>query len=305
MAVIRYDEISRTRSVDAQGYRDYTRLFRVYVDDKQDGPIEVMSAIPITQWVSYYSTPGESDPYALAQTASAQPNGDEKFCWDVTYTYSTRPIDTGSINNPLAGGSPPGLGASPSAPAAPAPPGSQSPSVRPWSLKFGVEQTQQATPGVDLFGDKVQASNGQPYTGLTYDVAICYFELGIPRLTVNFGKPGQYVNAVNSDTFFGYLPGVLRCTGYDITSQFEQQWGYYYEVSLKFQIRPQGHVTTVLDEGTYWKVGFDNVKNQDKWSNPIDGAVLLDGAGGKKADAAAPVTNEFMFYPALPFASIL
>jgi len=305
MAVIRWDEIGRTRDVSADGHRDYVRTFRAYVDDKQDGPIEVMSAIPIAQWVSYYSTPGESDPYALAQTASAKPNGDEQFCWDVTYTYSTKPFDTGSINNPTAGTSPPGLGAGPTPPSSPTPPAQQSPAVRPWSLKFGAEQTQQAAPAVDRFGQNVRASNGQPYTGLQYDVAICYFELTIPRLTANFGKPGFYVNTTNNDVFMGFAPGHLRCTGYDISTQFEQQWGYYYEVSLKFQIKPDGHVTTVLDEGTFWKVGFDNVKNQDKWSNPIDGAVLLNGAGGKLPDGAVPVTNTFQFYQSTTFANIL
>jgi opacity protein-like surface antigen len=305
MGVIRWNEIHRTRSVDAQGHRDYTRLFRVYVDDKTDGPIEVMSAIPIYQWVSHYSVENESDPYALAQTANAQPYDGEQFCWDVSYTYSTKPIDTGSIANPTAGSSPPGLGASPQPPSQPSPPGSQSPQVRPWSLKFGAEQTQQAAPAVDKLFQKVRASNGQPYTGLQYDVALCYFELTIPRLTANFSKPGAYVNAVNSDTFMGFLPGILRCTGYDITSQFEQQWGYYFEVGLKFQIRNNGHVTQVLDEGTFWKVGFDNVKNTDKWSNPIDGAVLLDGAGGKLPDGGNPVVNEFLFYSGLPFQNIL
>lgn len=182
MSVIRWDEISITRSVDAQGHRDYTRTFKAYTDNTQDGPITVMSAIPIFQWVSYYSVPGESDPYALAQTAQAQPDGDEQRVWVVTYNYSTRPFDYGSINNPTAGTSPPGLGASPATPTSPTQPGGQSPAVRPWSLHFGVENVKQAAPPVDVFGQKVKASNGQPYTGLEYDVALPYFELTIPTL---------------------------------------------------------------------------------------------------------------------------
>lgn len=304
MSVIRWDEISITRSVDAQGHRDYTRTFKAYTDNTQDGPITVMSAIPIFQWVSYYSVPGESDPYALAQTAQAQPDGDEQRVWVVTYNYSTRPFDYGSINNPTAGTSPPGLGASPATPTSPTQPGGQSPAVRPWSLHFGVENVKQAAPPVDVFGQKVKASNGQPYTGLEYDVALPYFELTIPTLTANPAKRG-YINKVNSDTFFGRLPGTLRCGDYDIQSQFEQQWGYYYEIKLKFYERFEGHTTKVLDEGTFWKDGFDLKKNQDKWSNPIDGSVLLDGAGGRLADGAAPVVNEFMFYTAVPFANIL
>lgn len=305
MSVIRWNEISRSGSVDEQNHRTYTRTLQVYTDDKTDGPIEIWSAIPIQQWVSYYSVEGESDPYALAKTVDVQPLDGEQFAWSYTVTYDTKPFDSGSIANPTAGSSPPGLGSNPSTPSAPSPPGGQSPAVRPWSLKFGAEQTQQAAPNVDKFGDKVRASNGQPYTGLTYDVAVCYFELTIPRATANFSKPGIYTNAVNSDVFMGFAPGLLRCTGYDITSQFEQQWGYYYEISLKFQIRPEGHVTKVLDEGTFWRVGFDAVKLQDKWSNPIDGAVLLDGAGGKLPDGANPVVNEFLFYSGLPFQSIL
>jgi hypothetical protein len=279
-------------------------VFRVYTDNKQDGGIVAMSAIPIAQWVSYYSTPTESDPYALAQTANAQPYDVEQFCWDVTYTYSTRPIDTGSIANPTAGTTPPGLGSSPSPPSSPTPPAEQSPSVRPWQIHFGVDNVQQAAPSVDRIGQNVRASNGQPYTGLQYDVALPYFELTIPRLTADRSKRAFYMNTTNNDNFFGYLPGSLRVGDYDIQTQFEQQWGYYYEIKLKFYER-DAHTTKVLDEGSYWKDGVDLKKNADKWSNPIDGSVLLDGFGGKLADGAAPVTKTFWFYQSTTFANIL
>ncbi len=307
MAVIRHNEISRTGSVDDQNHRTYTRVMQVYTDDKTDGPIEISNAIPIVLWVSYYSVEGESDPFALAKSVDVAPMDGEQFAWTYTVKYDTRPFDQGSIANPTAAGGigpPPGLSAAPSTPSAPSPPGGDSPSVRPWSLKYGVEQTQHAAPSVDRTGKNVRASNGQPYTGLQYDVAIPFVELTIPRSTCNRTKPAYYVNTTNNDTFLGYAPGTLRCTGYDITSQFEQQWGYYFEISLKFQIRPEGHGTLVLDEGTFWKDGFDLKKNQDKWSNPIDGSVLLDGAGGKLA-GGPPVTNSFLFYQSTTYADIL
>jgi hypothetical protein len=305
MAVTEWEEIGNSRDVDAQGYRSYTRTFWVKTNNPEDGGITVMSAVPIQQWVSYYSVPTESDPYALAKTASAVRSDEDNTFWTVTYQYDTRPFDFGSIANPTVGSSPPGLGASPTPPSSPSPPGSQSPAVRPWGFGFVGEQTQVVATGVDKLGTPIKASNGQPLNNIQYDRAVMYFELTVPSLTVNLNKVPLYYNAINSDTFFGFPPGTLRCTQYNPKSQFEQQWGYFWETSFRFQYKDEGHVTVVQDEGSYWLNGGQQEKNKDKWSNPIDGTVLLDGAGGKLPPGANPVPLEFLFYTGRPFQNIM
>lgn len=306
MAVTRWHELSRSGAVDSQNFRTYTRNFRVYTDSKTTGPIEVSAAIPIAIWSSYYSVEDESDPYALAKSIQVTPFAEtqEGAAWDYVVTYDNRPFDFGSINNPLAGDTPPGLGASPSLPSAPTPPGGTNPAVRPWSLKFGTDNTQ-FSPVEDVNGDPIAASNTQRYAGVTVDRAIPYFSLSIPRASVNFSKPGTYVNAINGDVFFGYNVGTVRCTQYEISSVYEQAWGYFYQVDLKFQINNDGWDLKMIDEGNYWHEGDGNLHMaEDKWSNPVETAVWLDGTGNRNL-TGVPVYNNFQVYPLRTFDNIL
>lgn len=303
MAVIRDDEISRSGSVDAQGFRTYTRTFQIETDNPEDGPIVVSAAIPIATWASHYSTPTESDPYALCKTITVQPEPGQHRLWTYTVTYDTRPFDQGAISNPLAGGSPPGWSASPSTPTAPTPPAGTAPAVRPWVLKFGSDHTTFA-PVEDVLGNPIAASNNQRYTGITIDSAIPYFSLSIPRATVNFSKPATYTNSINSDVFMGYNVGTVRCVNYEITSQYEAEWGYFWQVDLKFQINNDGWDLKVIDEGNYWTEDGDLNKPIDKWSNPVDTPVWLNGAGGKNT-TGIPVFNSFQVYRLRTFANIL
>jgi hypothetical protein len=182
----------------------------------------VSAAIPLQLWVSFYSVPGESDPYAKLKAIKCEPMSGELLFWKLTAQYDNKPFDTNTISNPTAtsGGS---LTNTPTQPSAPSPPGGQSPQVRPWGIKWGCRQTEEFV-WEDRNGKKAVASNGQPFEGgLQVPKAQPYFTLTCYTALANYQKVGQYVNCCNDAMFLGFNTYNLRCSDYSITSQYEDQ----------------------------------------------------------------------------------
>lgn len=301
MAIIRWEELRRWGEVDEQNYRVYYREFMLYSDDKQDGPLTVSAAIPLQLWVSHYSVPGESDVHAKLKSIRVEPVGGEQYLWKQTVRYDNKPFDANSIAEQSAG-----LGGPPSQPSAPSPPGGQSPAVRPWSIKFGARQTEQAI-SEDLTGAAVVASNGQPFEGgLMVPVAVPYFQLTCYAAAPNYHKVGLFVNHCNQGAFLGFNSGTLRCTDYQIQSQYEDAYGYYYQKDLTFEINNEGWDVSVLDAGTHTyssSLGWTPIK--DAFGNQVSAPVPLNGFGQPLAAGSAPVYKTFQVYRLRDFSNIL
>jgi len=121
----------------------------------------------------------------------------------------------------------------------------------------------------------------------------------------------EYINAVNDDEFFGYQPGIVKCT--QVTGRPAKAAAMdYWIITYEFQFRRDGWKLKVLDEGFREKTGDDGgspakptyavmVDDNDK---PLSQPVLLDGAGVKLADDGDPVFLEFELYRKKTFADL-
>lgn len=232
-------------------------------------------------------------------------DSNELLYWKLTASYDSKPYDANSIANATAGGA--GLGASPTSPASQSPPGGQSPASRNWSLSFGVKQTE-ARVFQDVNGLAATASNGQPFEGgLTVPVSIPFFTLTTYSFTPNYQKPGQYVNRCNDAVFFGYNTYNLRCADYKIDSQFEQEWGCYYQKQITFEINEDGWDLRVLNAGTQkYSASTGWTFFTDSFGKDVTTPIPLSLATGLPMPAgSAPEYKAFQVYRLKNFSLIL
>jgi hypothetical protein len=299
MAVISTKEIKRTGEVDSQNYRTYSVEWLLETDNPQDGPIQVSAALGLILWSSSYGTGAEADPYAKCKSITVEPVSGELYFWQIIATYDNRPYDTNAIQPTIGSGSP-------TQPTAPTPPSGTAPQFRAWQVKFGARQTEEFLVE-DINGKKAVASNGQPYEGgLAIPKALPYFSLTAYTLQPNYQKVGQYVNRCNDAPFLGYNTYTLRCSDYQIQSQFEDQWGWYFQKDITFEINDDGWDLNILDAGTHSyspSTGWTPIK--DAFGQPVTSPVPLNGAGLPIIPPANPVFTEYQVYRLRNFNNIL
>src|SRR5215831_8394115 len=94
--------------------RNFTRIFRVFVDDMRTGPIEVQAAAGIPRLFSSYISysDSEEDILCLCRRIRPRQSADDPFEWQVTCEYSTRVLDPALLNlltgGPFRGSKPQG-----------------------------------------------------------------------------------------------------------------------------------------------------------------------------------------------------
>lgn len=115
-----------------------------------------------------------------------------------------------------------------------------------------------------------------------------------------------YVDRLNADTFWGCAPGTWKCMGVSTQRQVRQMQDAtiypYLRCTYRFEARPYW-TAKLLDAGRYYKDANGNkLPFQLRSGEPELG--LLDGRGGRLADAAAPVFLEFVIYDSVPFAGL-
>lgn len=120
-----------------------------------------------------------------------------------------------------------------------------------------------------------------------------------------------YMNTVNSDTFFGYNPGMVKCQFISCQRQNKQLPDAsvlpYLRVTYNFHVK-QSWDMQLLDKGTYYwyRTSQSAPWNDNKFitadGQPRDG--LLDGTGQKLATGASPVYLTVRPYNWQAFASL-
>lgn len=118
-----------------------------------------------------------------------------------------------------------------------------------------------------------------------------------------------YMGAVNSDNFWGALPGQARCSSITVQRLQKQlpDGSVYPYLRATYDIKfMQTWNVNLLDSGDYWNKVITNnpltiqkIPFIDESGNPIKG--LLDGSGNKLADGGTPVYKSYQVYPSLPF----
>lgn len=283
------------------GIADLTRVFRIHTGNAAARPAWGIAGISINRYDSHpdYAT-------ALAIDVRSIPVADQLGVFDVTYTYSSQPFDSGTGDN--GGGE--GL------------PGGNDPQTQPDpTLRTPVVEWEEGTRMIPWLKDesdppkKITNSAMQPFEGLEIEA------LTSP-VTVSFNcaqtvdpvtKELFYKNRLNDDYFSivpahaPYPPGYLRCNSWTGSLQYEAGYGWYLAAKVRFEFNPDGWDRTLLDYGTVERKinatmdGYNYVKITDpKTGQQIDGPVPL--TNGLRSDEPAVLT--FKPYRSVSFTNI-
>ena len=160
----------------------------------------------------------------------------------------------------------------------------------------------------DVNGLAAVASNGQPFEGgLVIPVSIPFFSITVYSFAPNFQKPGQFVNTCNNAMFLGFNTYTLRCSDYKIDSQYEDEWGYFYQKQLTFEINNDGWDLNILNAGTHTyttPTGWTPIT--DAFGKDVTQPVPLSLATGLPlVPPAAPQYKTFQIYKLRNFSTIL
>lgn len=305
MAVTSVVEYKSSGGVDENNYRHYTRKWLIRCNDPADGPLTASTAVSLTLWSSYYQSGNDADTTALLKSIEVQPNGGddhEIYLWEMTANYDNKPFQSNAIANQSGS-----MGTTPTAPSSPTPSGGTAPASRPWSVKFGVRQTEEYLTE-DKNGLDAVASNGQPFEGgLQAPKAVPYFTLTCYTTSPNYSKVGQYVNTCNNAMFLGFNTYTLRCTDYQISTQYEQGYGYFYQKDITFEINNDGWDLKVLNVGTH-KWDATNgcwIPLMDHFGKEATAPLPLNAAGAPIAPGGAFSWQTFQIYSLTNFSNIL
>ena len=288
MAVVNVQEsiFQRSGSINNEAIQTYKRIFNVTTDDQADGPNVALNATGI---------PDVGDPHpdvslALVESVNAKATSSPTV-WSVEVQYST---ETGNNS-----------GTSPFE--------EENPLDRPSIIEWSFAQFQSPVEK-DRFGNPVQNSAGDRFTGLSMDDS-----RPVLRITRNEGgfSPARSIafkDAINEDNFFGAEPGQAKCQNIGARSRFENGFQFF-EVRYEFHFRREGWNIEVLDEGfrqidpsfpdpipiTEVIVDASGTKLTD---TPVSVPAKLDGSGKRLAPGDDVVFLEFELYEPKNFADL-
>ncbi|HIJ70649.1 MAG TPA: hypothetical protein HPP87_04710 [Planctomycetes bacterium] len=183
-----------------------------------------------------------------------------------------------------------------------------SPLQLPWQISWGFAGREEPIDR-DINGDPIVNSADEafdpPVTRPFYDLT-----LAIIRNQAEYNPllAADYKDTLNSDYFYGFAPGIVKCA--DISADSARNADlFYWHVHYQFQMRRIGWALKLIDRGYREKVGVDGEgkpiydaimmgtsesgEADDDQKVPVNQPAYLDGSGRKKADSAAITVLEF------------
>jgi hypothetical protein len=332
---VRTTELSTGRvgtARNALGPRDYSRRFRVIVNDRRVGPVEVSGAPGIPYLWSPYTSylGGEGDPQCpcVSLPAEQEDHGEgEFFSWIVTAIYSTdlgmtQPQGPGS-NNPTDPNSP-----------------QNNPELDYPEIEWTGETMQRAFP-VDLDGRPYTNSARVPFKpAISVERGFRVFVYTRNELFFDTLRAERYTYALNEDNFMGAAPGMVQCLQPNARAVFGRgrpHWRVTYKFRF-FPTLPQVRITDTLFNGVLldtitWQPHVLDAGRTQMLPHPLPPRAaagwkvqvpIMDGmqrvtedkplnGQGLKADtqtvagvtAFTPTYIKFKSYPLLPFADLM
>jgi hypothetical protein len=162
----------------------------------------------------------------------------------------------------------------------------------------------------DISGKPIATVNGEPIYGVTKPVS----DLGI-KLSKKFRFFDQatfyaYIDCVNSDTFLGFPPGVLRVTNISASDEWIDETPYA-AVTVEIQARKPYRTTPekawykrVRHEGFYIKKNGKIQRAKDELGKPKVEPVMLNADGTEKPNQSDAHWLEFQIFQTINFASM-
>lgn len=163
----------------------------------------------------------------------------------------------------------------------------------------------------DWNGNAIVNVNNEPVDGLSRDVSDTVITITRNFATISDDTVLDYLEATNSDTWYGYTPGRAKLTSYQADQMFrnERDTTGYWKVTATIQCRrgygdttpAQAWYKRVRNEGLYIKDGTRLVRAPDSNKAPTTKPVLLKPDGTLEDD---PENAHFLFfqvYGSLPY----
>lgn len=285
----------RHGSIDREGDREYTVIYKVGTDNKTDGIVQVRNAAGIPSVGDIYAAGNDSD-FAAVVVGKEVSQGDSPFEWEVEVTYSTD-LDLkppAQHDNPL---------------------------VEPAELSFGFQTRRILIPGYynnpigppadGKFQQGIFAPNGElfdPQPEAEIADPIWHIKRNVSLGTFSYADLMALANCVNADYFLGVSPRQLMMQPPAANRRFHKTIGFYWELSYSLLYRWETWDIQILNQGTYY---FAGGKPTTVWSTTIARKVKTDEHGnvltinlttdGDVNSTATPTFTTIRFYREINF----
>lgn len=183
---------------------------------------------------------------------------------------------------------------------------SQSPLQERPTIKWGKIESDEPV-DQDFNGSPIVTVNGEPIEGVTKKISDVTCTIQRNFAAISLPATYQYLHSVNSDTFLGFAPGVVRLTDWSAEEQFAEEIGGYWRVTAGFQMRWPYNTTPakawwarVLNQGYQIKVGGE-IQMATYKGQPVSKPVLLKTDGTIETNNANAVWLEYQLYQPLPY----
>ncbi len=283
MAVVTLGEHyeGRKGGIDRSWYRQYTRTFRAVCDNPFDGPATVGADPRLPRLGQAYRVPGSATEFDNGSFCSkvevTNDGSDGGFGWLVTCEYG--PYDpTQWPENPLD---------------------------HPIKINWSWSQFERIV-DEDINGNAVVNAAGDYFDPpLVRDDSRPL--LAIVRNEQNFtsARAGQFKDAVNSDSWFGYAPKQVKCSNISASLEYNPICGFYYIVSYEFAINTEstGWQKEILNQGLRYLNGSTRTNVLINGA-PATAPVPLDNSGAVLPPSGTPVFLAFDIYPEVSFSGL-
>ena len=252
--------------------RTYTRQFRAVTNNATIGPLAVREALPVSIGNSFVSR-GDIDKGSFCQEITVTCTDTDGKQWDATATYG--PYD--AANQP------------------------QNPTLRPLKITWS-STVREKVLVADSDGNAVLNSAGDPFDPpVVVDEYYPVVTIGRAEMTNDPALNFKYRSAINSDVFLGADPGTVKCVPIEAELAFDQDIGWYYNKTYRFEFDQGGWNKGSLDQGLRSLAG-GIVSPIFAKGVAITEPALLDGSGKALPVSGAPVFLDFKRYASLPFA---
>lgn len=292
----------RAGVVKTDATNEYTVVYRVTTDDRNDGPAAVEAAFGIPDIGDYYAAGNDSDVTAIC-TGKNVTQTESPWEWDVSCTYTNSPIDirvitAQQVDNPLN---------------------------MPAEISYGFQQRSIRIPG--YYNDPgnppsdqamqvgVYAPNGELFEPQP-EMEIYEPVLTIKRnVSVISGQAMMAMaNAVNSDSWQNADPRQLKLAAPQATRKYHVSCGFYWEVQYSIAFRWDTWDVQILNQGTYyWSGGKPdpvtaaNYRDSSKFKRIMrDGAVVTVNltTNGDINETGVPTFTRLRVFRELNFGSL-
>jgi hypothetical protein len=165
----------------------------------------------------------------------------------------------------------------------------------------------------DFNGSPIVTNLGEPIEGVTMLLADQVLTVSRKFISINTYAANEYLHSVNSDTFYGYPPGMAKLKSYSATTNTEQQdWDVTAVIEFRYpyrttpakawwsRVRHEGYYCLSPVDGDYGRA-LDSYQVPPGPGEPSVRPILLKQTGEPETNPNNAYWKEFQLYNYLPY----